>query len=299
MVSYATISKIRGYAMDDYYVLFPQSRADRLWEKLKCIVKIAFGRGLVRYYKGNSLNRLFVQGTRGWEYPWALEQLSGLEKDSKILDCGCGVSFFPLELFYRGFDVTGLDRFLDESAMSFVFGRYSGGIYNKVLRRGPVWGIPKRVRTKLAGKVKYVNGAMDNISLPDNTFDAVTCLSVMEHIVLETGDNPAYHFRCLNEMKRVLKPGGLLILTYDIVLEDSKRFWAGREGWGSRGWHYLTDIEYTGMQLKDLNSKIPDKADINKDPDTYIIPPEVYYDGYGKHQYERITSLGFVLVKDH
>ena len=297
MISYATISMIKKYAADHYYVLWKDSLGGHTKEKAKNILKILFGNGLVRHYNGSGPSSYFLQNTRRWEYPWVLEQLSGLSRGSKILDCGCGVSSFPLELYHRGYQVAGMDRFLDENYISLLFGRYAGSIYDKFLGKGPNWGIPMKVRKRLKDKVQYVEGLMDHIPLPDNTFDAVTCLSVMEHIVLGTGDDPAYHYKCLDEMKRVLKPGGFLICTYDTVLEDKERFWAGKEGWGERGWHYLNDIDHLNMVFKDPQTKRIDKDEISRDPDAYIIPPEAYYGGYGIHEYERITSVGFVLVK--
>jgi len=297
MISYATIGMIKKYAKDNYYILWKDSFGWRAKEKAKNILKVLFGNGLVRHYNGNGQSQYFLHNTRMWEYPWVLEQLRVLPQGGKILDCGCGVSSFPLELYHRGYQVAGLDQFLDENFISLLFGQYAGSIYNKLLGKGPNWGIPKRMRIQRKSKVEYCNGLMNDIPLPDNTFDAVTCLSVMEHVVLNTGDDPAYHLKCLDEMKRVLKPGGLLICTYDTVLEDKERFWAGREGWGARGWHYLDDIDYLNMYFKDPQTRRIDKEEISKDPDAYIIPPEAYYDGYGINEYERITSVGFVLVK--
>ena len=57
------------------------------------------------------------------------------------------------------------------------------------------------------GPIQYLPGDITRTTFPDAHFDAVTCLSVIEHGV----PLDAY----LREMHRVLKPGGLLITSTD------------------------------------------------------------------------------------
>jgi ubiquinone/menaquinone biosynthesis C-methylase UbiE len=52
---------------------------------------------------------------------------------------------------------------------------------------------------------RFRTGDIEQMSFPDNTFDAVTCLGVVEYL---NQDEPA-----LREMWRVLKPGGWAIIT--------------------------------------------------------------------------------------
>lgn len=57
------------------------------------------------------------------------------------------------------------------------------------------------------GPIQYLPGDITRTSFPDSYFDAITCMSVIEHgVPLEA------YFR---EMRRVLKPGGLLITSTD------------------------------------------------------------------------------------
>lgn len=57
------------------------------------------------------------------------------------------------------------------------------------------------------GPIRYIPGDITRTGFPDGYFDAVTCMSVIEHgVPLEP------YFR---EMLRVLKPGGLLITSTD------------------------------------------------------------------------------------
>lgn len=57
------------------------------------------------------------------------------------------------------------------------------------------------------GPIRYEYGDVTALRYPDNSFDAVTCLSVVEHGV----DLEAF----FQEMARVLRPGGLLITSTD------------------------------------------------------------------------------------
>jgi SAM-dependent methyltransferase len=57
------------------------------------------------------------------------------------------------------------------------------------------------------GPIRYFYGDITQSAFPDNHFDAVTCMSVIEHGVSLEG-----YFR---EMVRILKPGGLLITSTD------------------------------------------------------------------------------------
>ena len=61
--------------------------------------------------------------------------------------------------------------------------------------------------TKRRGPIVYEPGDITRMRFPDALFDAVACLSVIEHGV----DVDAY-FR---EMARILKPGGLLVTSTD------------------------------------------------------------------------------------
>jgi SAM-dependent methyltransferase len=61
-------------------------------------------------------------------------------------------------------------------------------------------------KTKI-GNIEYEYGDIINLEYTGNMFNVVTCLSVIEHGV------DVYRF--LREMHRVLKPGGLLIISAD------------------------------------------------------------------------------------
>jgi len=109
---------------------------------------------------------------------FAMEMLeTRLPPGAKILDVGCGTGHLAAELARRGYDAWGVD-------MSEAMVRYAGEHYS-----------PDRFQL----------GDIERIPFPDNTFDGITCLGVMEYL---SSDESA-----LREMRRVLKPGGRAVIT--------------------------------------------------------------------------------------
>jgi len=62
-------------------------------------------------------------------------------------------------------------------------------------------------RKEKRGKIEFIPGDLTNTDFPDNFFDVITCISVIEHGVNEN--------KYLEEMNRILKLGGLLITSTD------------------------------------------------------------------------------------
>jgi len=290
MIDYAKISKMIEYEKNKVFPFSQIPIKPTFKDRIKDITRILIDNGPIRrpYIKSNCMigsSGIFRYGTRGWEYPWVLEQLMELKKGSKILDCGCGISPMLVELYERGFKPTGFDSFVTKK--------------DKHLNN---YGVTDSFRRRLVGKVNFLNGGMAEIPAEDYTFDAAICISVMEHIVIDSKDNPQYHLRCLDEMKRVIKPGGLLICTYDTILNKDVVF-GGIGKWRRDGWFYSDDIEYLDMKMKDPNAKHFTREDILMDEDTFFIPPDLYFQlGFGSGfelfgQYHRLTSVGFALIK--
>jgi SAM-dependent methyltransferase len=73
------------------------------------------------------------------------------------------------------------------------------------------------------GPIRYQRGDITKTEFPDQSFDAITCLSVIEHGVPTDG--------YLTEMARLLKPGGVLVTSTDYwhAPIDTK----GKEAWGA------------------------------------------------------------------
>jgi SAM-dependent methyltransferase len=119
---------------------------------------------------------------KNWDHLAAAEAIAtALPRSARLLDAGAEFygNLLPA-LFVFGFhDLYGMNLSFTDHA-----------------RRGPI---------------KYLPGDITRSSFPDGHFDAVTCMSVIEHgVPLEA------YFR---EMYRLLKPGGLLITSTDYYPE--------------------------------------------------------------------------------
>lgn len=119
---------------------------------------------------------------------WVSQQLQTIPKGSVLLDAGCGSQKFRkfcAHLEYKGQD----------------FGQYVSDKKKTIGSEGE--GSEVKGGYKY-GELDYV-GDIWNIKEVDNSFDAILCTEVFEHIPLPN--------ETIKEFSRLLKPGGVLILT--------------------------------------------------------------------------------------
>jgi SAM-dependent methyltransferase len=139
------------------------------------------------------LGKPALYGSRMWEYPYAV-LTAGLEPGMKCADVGCGMSAFTVYLKeVAGCEVVGVDPDVFESGVKFV----SFGVSKEYLDRTGI---------------RFVKSGLEKIDLPSDSFDRVFCLSVIEHLPHEGVREGA------KELGRILKPGGLAIVTIDVNL---------------------------------------------------------------------------------
>jgi 2-polyprenyl-3-methyl-5-hydroxy-6-metoxy-1,4-benzoquinol methylase len=127
---------------------------------------------------------------RRLEYSYALDVLlEHLKPGDRYLDAGSGVTPLAHVLARRGIQTDACDA---NTRLIEALGRLgSERIYG----------------TRVAYSVQDLTAA----SFPDATFDAISCISVLEHI-------PAPHDQqAVRELLRMLKPGGILVLTVDFM----------------------------------------------------------------------------------
>ncbi len=137
-------------------------------------------------------------GSRFWEYPFAV-LTAKLEFGMKCADIGCGSTPFTPYLCevvgkenVTGFDPDYVDNEQDARHLSF------GARKSHIEKFG----------------FRFQQNDFVKLDVPDETFDRVFCISVLEHI-----DNSEVKQRGLQEMARILKPGGKLIITFDTGIE--------------------------------------------------------------------------------
>jgi len=170
--------------------------------------------------------------SRRWEYPWAIQN-AGLESGFTVLDAGCGGS--PLlpylaqqwrdGLFLKGVD-KGVERVLN----------WKGRLLDLIGYRAVEGFCPS-----LDKRVEILHESLSAMSLPDAFFDRIFCISVMEHIPQGAQRS------VMNEMARVLKPSGLLLMTMDLPMDDASPAKYIVEGSGLR---LIGDLDYSVPRLE-------------------------------------------------
>jgi len=148
---------------------------------------------------------------RAAEYPWVLRQLAFLSKGSIVLDVGCSESILSHALVMRGFRVVGLD-----------------------LRDYPM----------KSEYIAFVKRDIVDTRFPDEFFDGIVVVSTIEHVGLkvygQTVIDSDLDLRAIHELWRVLKPGGLVILTTPFVGNGQNRIAREEREYGFEGLNKLT-----------------------------------------------------------
>jgi len=158
--------------------------------ELKSVAYRSFMAHLNALAGDNNLNAYHDNWSKVWEYPWVwFNSLCDLDlQDKKILDIGSGKSPMPWL-----FALLGAEVMMVETGSENV----------------PLWsGIRQRHQLKIGWKI------VSNEELPfaDNTFDAVTSFSVIEH----QPDKAS----AVAQAARVLKPGGVFGVSFDLCQQE-------------------------------------------------------------------------------
>jgi SAM-dependent methyltransferase len=133
--------------------------------------------------------------TRRVEYPWAYDALA-LTPGLNVLEVGGGLSGFQFVLSRCGCQVINVDP-ADETAVHWPLDRRTLALLNR----------------RFGTSVVLQQCVIPEAGLPAEAFDRVVSISVIEHIRKEDV------VVLLDHVRRVLKPGGRLVLTIDLFLD--------------------------------------------------------------------------------
>jgi ubiquinone/menaquinone biosynthesis C-methylase UbiE len=126
--------------------------------------------------------------SRQTEWPWALRE-AALEPHHTVLEAGGGGCVMKYPAAKRCKHVTIAD--IDEEDMRHT---------------------ERAIDLLGFENITQVLADLRRLPFPSNWFDRVICTSVLEHIA-------DHHEKGIDEMVRVLKPGGILLLTMDVILQ--------------------------------------------------------------------------------
>ena len=155
--------------------------------------KCQVGSPSIRNYNSKWVKDPFLQWSRRWEYvyvaqrilPWAATR----GKPLKLIDAGSGFTFFPYFLMQANpslcIDCFDRDPIVGEA----------------LLEAAEILGVRPGFRIE----------DLEGLSLENQTVDAVYSVSVIEHT-----KNPR---KVIDEINRVLKPGGIFVCSFDISFE--------------------------------------------------------------------------------
>lgn len=131
--------------------------------------------------------------SRLWEYPYSIIS-ADLKRGMKAADIGCGMTAFTVYLKeVAGCDVIGVDPDVFDSGVKYK----AHGVSREFLDRTGL---------------RVLRGDMDSLPLDTDSQDRVFCISVMEHVP------PDVRRRGMQEIARVLRPGGRAVLTVDMSM---------------------------------------------------------------------------------
>lgn len=113
------------------------------------------------------------------EYPWVLGYLNLCPKDINVLDVGCSSSMLPIIIACLGFDAYGID-----------------------VRAYPI-----------QAPFKFHHKNICENTFPERFFEVITAISTIEHIGISEYGGDYTDFSAINEIHRLLKPGGILLMS--------------------------------------------------------------------------------------
>lgn len=215
-----------NYSKDPGHVLLV--REFMAWDVLRAEpYRIVYDGNSVRWGFNEGFNPIIAHWSRIFEYPWAI-RTACLTKEDVVLDAGGGDGLIQYAAAYRAKHVTNMDR-SDKHAESFNNGILHSHMKNLVFEKQD----------------------LRKIGYPKDWFDKVFCISTLEHT-----DAPE---EILERLLEVLKPGGRLVATMDIVEHPHEQFCF--DEFRARKFLSRLGLSYPEKHDKVLIGHVPDKEE--------------------------------------
>ncbi len=134
------------------------------------------------------------QWSRQWEYPYVynkVRKVAEKEPELKVLDAGSGVTFFP---YYLNNELSSSNIYCCD--------------YDEGLEKAY-----EEINFNSSKDIKFSTADLRSIPYENESFHVIYCISVLEH----TNE----YEKIINEFYRLLKPGGALIVTFDVSLDGT------------------------------------------------------------------------------
>jgi SAM-dependent methyltransferase len=202
------------------------------------------------------LRRAEIEGGKHLEYPWAVVH-GDFQPGHRVLDAGCGRGILQYYLARKGCAVSGcdIDGFRSKRLLK----------AQRLLHRiglAPRPDLTTRLRANarhFGVSIDYHIEPMQALTWPDETFDRVASISVLEHI------QPAADQRAaIGQLARVLKRGGLLVLTLDYTerpIEGKSDIFGPADVARVIEWSGLTPVEKPGFDTGNWDEYLRRLAD--------------------------------------
>lgn len=140
--------------------------------------------------------------TRRFEYPWAF-YAADVRPGQQVLEIGGALSGFQFALASEGARVINVDPFLDYGPA------HTYGITRQPRPEDMITKLNTVFRTSVELRRTTLRGA----NVASASVDTVFCISTLEHL------QPADIDETINEVRRILRPGGKFVLTVDLFLD--------------------------------------------------------------------------------
>jgi 2-polyprenyl-3-methyl-5-hydroxy-6-metoxy-1,4-benzoquinol methylase len=194
---------------------------ERLWHR--AAARVAPGRlkplilGPFGFQAGNS-------GTRRYEYPWAFHA-ARVRPGLRAVEIGGSVAGLQFVLARSGMEVMNVDP-SEEAAMGWPLDEATFATLNRA------FGTDVQLRRCFLEKARVATASVDR----------VFCISTLEHVPPDDVSS------ILREVHRILRPGGLLVLTVDLFL-DLEPFTDRRENVSGRNVDVADLVRESGLEL--------------------------------------------------